>query len=92
MTATETARQISGDGNRSEEYIDRVMRRSCMIRSPHIDRERRLVRGVLVACLASGIAIGAAFVDYFGAGALWCWIAIFVLVASAAARGLRVGQ
>lgn len=68
------------------------MRVDLMIGSPHIDRERRIVRGVLVACLASGIAIGVASVDLFGAGVLWCWIAIFVLVSSAAAGGLKAGQ
>jgi hypothetical protein len=60
--------------------------------APHIAAERRLVLGVLGLCLAAGLAIGAAAGDLFGAGVLWCWLGVFVLVGSAAARGMGAGQ
>jgi hypothetical protein len=56
--------------------------------SPHITAERRLTSRVLIVILTSGLAIVAASSDLFGAGALWCWLGIFVLVMSAAAGGL----
>lgn len=59
-----------------------------MTASPHITAERRLTSRVLIISLTSGLAIEAASSDLFGAGVLWCWLGIFVLVMSAAAGGL----
>jgi len=59
---------------------------------PHIAAERRLIRGVLVLCLAAGLAIGAAAGDLLGAGVLWCWLALAVLLGSAAAGRLEAGR
>lgn len=60
-------------------------------RSPHIARERYLVRGVLFSCIASGLAIGAAAGDLLGACLLWGWLGLAMLLGAAAARGLRAG-
>jgi hypothetical protein len=57
--------------------------------SPHITAERRLIRHALVLCLSSGLAIVATASNLLGAGVLWCWLGLFVLVMSAAAGGLE---
>jgi hypothetical protein len=60
-----------------------------MIRtSPHIAAEQRLTRRVLILCLSSGLAIGAAAGNLLGTSVLWCWLGIFVIVLSATAGGL----